>query len=417
MEHRAEIHDGEPVLDSEVWLDQWTRHPGYSRFALGAWVMEERERRGHTHHFDPKVPLDSETFDRYYQSTIPYRRMTERRAYQLLQRASRRLHATVQLHSNLHKHGGRLHESLDGHHAALSVTGAVTDWLSYSYIYLDTEETFCKRLGQEEFDHFKQATHDAYDAFPAYRFLYQVRNYAHHYGPPLAALDLSASDDSWEIDVMVDKRQLLADRSFHWNERSREVLDGLPERFAIVPLITEAMEGYRLIERRMLSMYLDYVESWLGESYEMLDALGDHGGVPCLLAIPPDETKSMQVLGSIGVQPIMNRDALDRVEWSLEQPDPVGAMSIDHHAGLGFVPDRLATLKATQVMAAFFHGDAPTASSRIRDILATDKGDPNQLIGGLVNQLAVNLHMLSGLLGISPEQLLNTDWTDDDLEE
>ena len=68
-------------------------------------------------------------------------------------------------------------------------------------------------------------------------------------------------------------------------------------------------------------------------------------------------------------------------------------------------------------MAAFFRSDARAASNRIRDILATDKGDPNQLIGGLVNRLAANLHMLSGLLGSSPEQLLNTDWTDDDLEE
>lgn len=164
-------------------------------------------------------------------------------------------------------------------------------------------------------------------------------------------------------------------------------------------------------------MHLDYAESWLGESNEMLDALGDHEGVPCLLAIPPDEAKSMQVLGSIGVQPIMNRAAVEQVEWSLEQPDPVGAVPIDHPAGPGFVPDRPATLKATQVMAAFFRGDAPAASNRIRDILATDRGDPNQLIGGLVNQLAVNLHMLSGLLGSSPEQLLITDWTDDELEE
>ncbi len=216
---------------------------------------------------------------------------------------------------------------------------------------------------------------------------------------------------------MVDKRQLLADRSFHWNRHSREVLDGLPERFAIVPLITEAMAAYRLIERRMLTMYLGYVESWLDEANEMVDALEDHRGVPCLLAIPPDEAKSMQVIGSIGVQPIMTRAAVEQVEWSLEQPDPVGAVANDHPVGPGFVPDGPATLKATQVMAAFFRGDAPAASNRIRDTLAADGDDPNQLIGGLVNQLAVNLHMLSGLLGSSPEQLLNTDWTDGELEE
>lgn len=54
--HGAKIHDDEPVLDSEVWLEEWTKRPGYSRFALGTWVTNEREPRGHTHHFDPKVP-------------------------------------------------------------------------------------------------------------------------------------------------------------------------------------------------------------------------------------------------------------------------------------------------------------------------------------------------------------------------
>ena len=414
MTPAAVISEDEPVLDSAAWLDAWTARTDYSRFALGAWIIERREPRGRTHTFGPKVALDRETFDSYYQSTVPYRRMTERRTYQLLSQAARRLHETVQLHSNIHKLGGQLHASLDGHHAALQVTGAVTDWLTYSYIYLDTEETFCKHLGEEEFARFKEATHEAYDAYPAYRFLYQLRHYAHHYGPPLASLDVSAHSGDRKVDIMLDKRQLFANPSFHWNRRSREVMDRQPERFPIMPLIEEAMEGYRLIEQRILKMYLFYVESWLDVSNEMLGKLGEHEGIPCLLAIPPDDTKPMLTLGSIGVWPIMTRANIARVEWALGQPDPIGAVWVERAPSRGSTPDDASTLKATQVMAAFFRGDRAAATRQINDILESDRGDAGGLIAGLVNQLAVSLHMVSSLLGSSPEALLNSDWARED---
>lgn len=188
-------------------------------------------------------------------------------------------------------------------------------------------------------------------------------------------------------------------------------MDRQPERFPIMPLIEEAMEGYRLIERRMLTMYLAYVESWLDVSNEMLEELGEHEGMPCLLAIPPDDTKPMLILGSIGVWPVMSRANIAQVEWALGQPDPIGAVWVDYAPSRGFTSDDASTLKATQVMAAFFRGDRAAASRQINDILVADQGDASDLIAGLVNQLAVSLHMVSSLLGSSPEALLNTDWT------
>lgn len=420
MRREVEIHDDDRVLDQETWLSEYTNQRDYNRFSLGEWVRREREPRGYINTFTPKVGLDAKTFDRYYESTVPYRGMTERRTYQLLRQATRRLHATVQLHTNLHRYGGRLHKDLDGHRSALIITGSVSDWLSASFVYVQTEETFWKHLGQEEFARFKKATNDAYDTYPAYRFLYQMRNYAHHYGPPLAALDYSTKGaDGWTVDIMVDKRQLLGG-SFHWNEKSQAVMAALPERFALLPLVSEAMMGYRLIERRMLGMYLEYVASWLAESNEMLEALSDVEGMPCLLAIPPDRSKAMQVMGAIGVQPIMTREAVDKVNWSLQQPDPVDAIWIDQPLALGFQPDDDGTLRATQVLTAYFMGDREAAIAEANRILTADGGDPSSLFGGLVSQSAITMYMLSGLLGTSAEELLNTDWTqvlDDDADD
>ena len=409
----VEINDDEPVLDEATWLRGYTEQSEYSRFSLGEWVRDERQPRGHHHTFVPRVDLDAETFERYYESTVPYRRMTERRTYQLLRQATRRLHATVQLHTNLHKYGVRLHENLDGHRSALVITGSVSDWLSASFVYLQTEETFWKHCGEEESVRFKQATNDAYDTYPAYRFLYQLRNYAHHYGPPLAALDYSTDvEDGWNVDIMVDKRTLLGG-SFDWNDNSKAVMAGLPERFAIMPLITEAMKGYRLIERRTLRMYLDYFESWLDE-HEMLEALGEVEGMPCLLAIPPDRSKAMQVAGAIGIRPIPIRERLDKVEWSLRQPDTIDCIWVDQPPSPGFSPDDEGALRATAVLAAYFAGDRDAAVEQANQIVfELDEGDPSPLFGGLINRSATTMYMLASLLGSSPEELLNTNWTED----
>ena len=421
LRHEAEVHDDDRVLDQSTWLREYTEQSDYSRFSLGQWVRKERDPRGQrTYSCVSKVNLDDETFDRYYESTVPYRRMNERRTYQLLQQATRRLHATVQLHTNLHKYGARLHGDLKIERSALVITGSVSDWLSAAFVYLQTEETFWKHLGQEEFSRFKKATNDAYDTYPAYRFLYQMRNYAHHYGPPLAALDYSTTgEDGWSVDIMVDKRTLLGG-SFDWNHKSKAVMAALPERFAIMPLVTEAMKGYRLIERRLMSMYLEYVESWLDESHEMLEALGDVEGVPCLLAIPPDPSKAMQVAGAIGIQPIMTREGLGKVEWSLQQSDPIGALRVDDPSPPGFQPDNEGALRATQVLAAFFMGDREAATELANRIVAADEGGTSSLFGGLVSQSAITMYVLSGLLGISTEELLNMDWTevlDDEADE
>jgi hypothetical protein len=412
LKPELEIRDDEPALDQGTWLRAYTEQSDYSRFSLGEWVREKQEPRGHRHTFVPKVGLDAETFDRYYESTVPYRRMTERRTYQLLRQATRRLHAMVQLHTNLHRYGVRLHEELDVHRSALVITGSVSDWLSASFVYLQTEETFWKHCGEEESSRFEQATNDAYDAYPAYRLLYQMRNYAHHYGPPLAALDYSTDDDdAWDVDIMVDKRTLLGG-SFDWNKKSKAVMADLPERFAIMPLISEAMKGYKLIERRVMAMYLEYVESWLDEAHAMLDALGEVDGMPCLLAIPPDRSKAMQVAGAIGIQPITPREGVDKIEWSLQQPDPIDAIWVDQPLSPGFVPDDAGALRATAVLAAYFAGDGAAAVEQANQIVFdVDEGNPSPLFSGLINRSAISMYMLAGLLGNSPEELLNIDWT------
>lgn len=416
MTKPVQFRDDEPAPDDAEWLARWTTQPDYSRFSLGVWRREPAEPSGHVMTISPVISLDRETFDRYLEGTVPYTRMTQRHAFRFLQQATRRLEATVQLHSNLHKYTGERHESLDGRKPALDVTKAVTDWLNYSYIYLDPEERFWAHQGQEQLAEFKQATHDAYDTYSAYRFLYQLRHYSQHYGPPLAALDYSAADGAWEMDIMLDKRQLLGG-SFEWNAKSRAVLDGLPERFAIVPLITEAMQGYELIEKRLLRMYLWYVESWLDEARAMVEATEGEVGEPCLLAIPPDSSKSMQVLGNVGLQPVMNQRILAQVERSLREPDPIESVWRASQPGRGFIPDGRAALRSTQVMTAFFMGDHGAAWDEIERVIAEDEGDGGPLLSGLVNQLATTLHMLSDLLGSSPEQLLNTDWEELGIDE
>jgi len=183
----------------------------------------------------------------------------------------------------------------------------------------------------------------------------------------------------------------------------------------VSPLIEEAMEGYRLIERRMLGMYLGYVESWMDVAKEMLAALGDVDGIPCLIAIPPDERKSMLVLGGrTGVQPIMRQADVEKVEWSLEQADPIAAVWIDHPERRGFRPDTRGTLLATQLMTTLLTEQSDAAEHDVEAIIDDGPDSSRAVIFGLVEQLRIALYMLEGTLGGPPEEFLNIDWLEVD---
>jgi hypothetical protein len=129
---------------------------------------------------------------------------------------------------------------------------------------------------------------------------------------------------------------------------------------------------------------------------------------------PPQETKSMLILGKIGVLPVMRQADVERVEWALEQPDPVSAVWIHHPEQSGFRPDTRGTLLATQLMTMLLAGEGDVAEQHVEEIVQDGQGGSRSVIIGLAEQLRIALYMLEGLLGGPPEEYLNVDWLEID---
>jgi hypothetical protein len=78
----------------------------------------------------------------------------------------------------------------------------MTNWLASTRLYLESERDFI--LGQfgedsEEFRRYGQITSQAFDSYPGYRFLYNLRDYAQHCGPPVSGMTVSSDPSGQRI--------------------------------------------------------------------------------------------------------------------------------------------------------------------------------------------------------------------------
>jgi hypothetical protein len=99
--------------------------------------------------------------------------------------------------------------------------GEVTHWLAATRLYLESERDFiARRLGDEseQADRFVTATRRAFDSNEGYRFLYNLRDYSQHCGPPLGGLTIaSLPDGSPSVELYLSRAELLLAR-FGWSQ-------------------------------------------------------------------------------------------------------------------------------------------------------------------------------------------------------
>lgn len=112
----------------------------------------------------------------------------------------------------------------------------ITTFLNYAEVYLKREYGH----GSEQFKLFKMQTSKEYDASPAYRFVYQLRNYALHYDVPINGMSVEDGDLDPATGVVrkvvrteIDRDKLL-DSSFDWKKVRRDI-ERFPPRFPLDP--------------------------------------------------------------------------------------------------------------------------------------------------------------------------------------
>lgn len=153
-----------------------------SNSSLGHWSQAQ----GQPMHFNTGTGLSDDEANRYSAAIATFRAVTERNTFVLLQRHHHRLEATVAAFANLERLGGSF-RNVDKRAVNITLMGEIVDWLAAGRLYTESTRDFMLRqFGHgAQLERFKSATSSAFDGFAGYRFMYNLRDYTQHCGPPL----------------------------------------------------------------------------------------------------------------------------------------------------------------------------------------------------------------------------------------
>jgi hypothetical protein len=376
-------------------------------YALGAW-RQERQQKGMD--ITISVEISRQEYESYLDAISAYRSLTERATYQLLVQNYLKLGAILETYTNLEKVGGSFRH-VDMRNMNVTFMGALTNWLGTTRLYLESERDFLLRqFGGEsaELQRYKDAAAFAFDSHEGYRFLYNLRDYAQHCGPPLSGMTVFALDGKRVVDFYLSGPELLAAR-FGWSRHAKHLIQQWPDQISIMPLVDDAMAGYRHVEDENLKTLLERCGDTVGAMRDGIARIGSTDGHPAIFLTPGPGEK-----GRMAWQSFPESSALDRIERVLATDDPLAHARKAPAERPPRTPElRHADAQAAAVIATWLeYGNGPRLMSLINHIATEDQGfDP--LIGGLVNLSAYQLKMLEAVLGVSPEALLGSITADD----
>lgn len=347
-------------------------------------------------------PLGVDEFNRYSDAIARYAEMTERSTYQLLQRNYGRLRSILEAYSNLSRVGGTL-RNVDQRELGLTLADQLANWLASTRMYIESQRDFISRQFGEsaELKLFDRARNRAFDSLAGYRFLYNLRDYAQHCGLPISSLNISGSENSDRriIELQLSRSALLMAR-FNWNRHAKALIDQWPEQISLMPLVEEAMTGYRDIEYELLRILIRHC----GESVDILRegialAGEDTEGHPALVRSPPG------LDGSLSWQPFPSLQGLEQVESALSLPDPLDNFRSIPPAAPGTLEQHQVEAKAMAVVSVLFEDDSHREFERIVNKIIQEDRSIVPLLSGMANLCKVMVFMLAQTLGSTPTDI------------
>lgn len=375
-------------MDSEIYF-------------LGVWQQKPNQRGFGVHDV---AELSATEFEDCLNAIATYRALLERNVYSLLQRHWHRLSSMQQFYANIERVGGNF-RVIDLRTVAVTFMDEVTNWLTTGRLYLESERDLLSRTsqdGQEDLKRFRSLCGEVFDSIPAYRFLYKLRDYTQHCGPPLGSLIVAgANDGDRTIQISIRRSDLLI-AHFNWGSHVRELINEWPENILLLPLIEEAMAGFRRIEDEILRILLKRCAPAVPLLRSEIQRVAGFIGHPAIFRFLNGTNISYQSFPSI-----LDLDILER---SLSEPDPLSAIrSVTVGPTLDRSPERLhSEAQAVAVLGAWLeHGAEQALFDAINRVLKEDQA-VEPLISGLVNLGAYLLSMLSTSLGTSPQALLGS---------
>jgi hypothetical protein len=171
---------------------------------------------------------------------------------------------------------------------------SVTMYLNITERYLKNEYSSDSSLVRA----FKQDCSQAFDNHFAYRFLYELRNYAQHYGIPITSFNFTEQVNKYDprkplhdFTVIVDGDYLLS-TNFNWKPGLKAELQLQSNRIDIHPHFLTMMSCLMQIYTNSTEReYTNLLENALNvKSY--LDRLPAHAGRPCIFDVDIDQLAS-----------------------------------------------------------------------------------------------------------------------------
>jgi hypothetical protein len=338
-------------------------------YALGVWRQQPAQKG-----FDVEVGagITEQEFEAYVDAVSRYRSLTERNTYQVLQRNYIRLASMLEMYTNLEKIGGTF-RTVDKRSVSVLFMGEMTNWLASTRLYLESERDFIVRQfgeGSDELRGFKGATSRAAKTYLGYRFLYDLRDYAQHCGPPVSGMNVSRdSAGNRLVEMYLDRSELLTAR-FKWNSYAKKLLATWPERISIMPLVEEAMKGFRLIEDEVLRILIRRCGAAVAKMREGIARIGGREGHKAVFKLPSPAGEEQ-----FAWQTFPEPSALDLIEDALTTDDPLAKLpkqAID--ASAWSPPQTHANSQAVAVMAAALeHGNGSEFTECVNRVIHSSR--------------------------------------------
>jgi hypothetical protein len=254
------------------------------KYSIGVW-RQQPQQKGMD--IAAAETISKEEYEKYLAAISTYRSLVERSTYLVLAQNHLKLRAIIDTYSNIGRIGGTT-RYINNRDVSLNFMGAFTNWLSMTRLYLESERDFLLRSGGDgnpELDQYTAAAAHAFDTYPGYRCLYNLRDYAQHCGVPLSGLALGQEDGQLSIDFYLSKSELTAAR-FAWSRHAQQLLESWLEQISIMPLVDEAMNGYQYIEDQILAILLDRCGSVVAALRDGIERAGSQDGNPAVFGLP-----------------------------------------------------------------------------------------------------------------------------------
>lgn len=359
------------------------------------------------------INLSEEDFNRYKAAAGPILALGEKMSFRMVERNFRQVQSLHAFYEHLFSHvkeKGRI----DAREAGFNLMVEVMNWLTATRLFLDHQQTrYSRRFGKEsrELARFKDACSAAFDSSFAYRFTAKLRNYAQHCGLPLGGVELlpplEGQSGVQRIEFYLARDVLLADYD-GWGARVRSELEAMPVKFALAPLVEEAMERLSDIARDVLRIDIRVAQRAVPivrEAIERLRAKGVEGGLTCLFEfsdkpggkldfsytrLPEELLTTLEAMQTPAVDPL---DLLTTAK--LEGPPATD-------------PERqYRDRRGVAVLSAWVsEGGGTSRFFEVVNALIAEDGDIEPVMTGVINIGALSLTMAAAAVGTSTEALL-----------